>query len=179
MISTTSSCVLLMPWQSFIVGCVGYILYVIVSYICSRIELQDPLDTAAIHFTSGFLSMLSVIISSPKTVEEVYRYIQSIEEINNPKKIPITPFVYKGAGYVFGFQLLGIVLICAWSMLWIYIILKLIPEKYREIPLSQRAVPNFFMLQQSPSWLKIFYYKNGKQKIPTINGPQDINRDIN
>ena len=95
LVAITAPCGNVTPWASFIIGLVGGLLYVGFSEMVNKVKVDDPLDAFAVHYGAGLWGVLSVGL---------------FDKTNGA--------FYGAGGRQFGIQLLGCVVITAWTGAW-------------------------------------------------------------
>jgi Amt family ammonium transporter len=103
-VSVTASCAYVEPYAAFIIGMVGAGVYQGASALLMRLQIDDPLDAAPVHFFCGVWGVLaSGFFAVESKVIATYGYAEG------------WGLFYGGGGKQFGVQILGIVTISAWS----------------------------------------------------------------
>jgi Amt family ammonium transporter len=103
-VSITASCAFVEPYAAFVIGVVGACVYTGASKLLLRLRIDDPLDASAVHYFSGVWGVLAAgLFAREQYVEAVYGYADGYG------------VVYGGSGKQFGVQLLGVVVISAWT----------------------------------------------------------------
>jgi len=150
LVSTTSSCVFLLPSEAVLVATIGYLVYAGISLLLFKMKCQDPLDGVAIHFGCGLVSMLSVIICDGTTIVNVIKTIQSLEQQHLLQPAKLITFIYYGWAWQLLCQLIAIVVIIVLTALVAYIIFSRIPEHKRNIAVEEQAGSTFYPMGLDP-----------------------------
>ena len=103
-VSITASCAFVEPYAAFVIGVVGASVYMGASKLLLRLGIDDPLDASSVHYFSGVWGVIATgLFAREQYVEEVYGYANGYG------------VMYGGPGKQFGIQLLGVVVISAWT----------------------------------------------------------------
>lgn len=106
-VSITACCALVEPYAAVIIGTVGGCVYTGASMLLLRLKIDDPLDAAPVHLFCGAWGVLAAGFFSTETyVTRTYGYAND------------WGVFYGGSGVQLGVQLLGVVVIFAWSAGW-------------------------------------------------------------
>lgn len=103
LVGVTASCATIKPWGALIVGIVAAVVYYFASNLMLRLKIDDPVDAIAVHGFCGFWGVLSVGI------------------LSSDARIAAAGFAASNAfssGRQFAIQLVGAIVIIAWSLTW-------------------------------------------------------------
>lgn len=103
-VSITAGCALVQAYAAVVIGIVGAFVYTFASKLLHRLQIDDPLDASPVHFFCGMWGVLSVGFFSTETSTELaYTYAND------------WGVFYGGKGYQLGMQVLGVLVIAAWT----------------------------------------------------------------
>ena len=103
-VSITGSCAFVEPYGAFIIGCIGALIYQGSSKMMTRLQIDDPLEAAPVHFFAGMWGVLAGgLFAVESKVIATYGYADG------------WGLFYGGGGKQLGIQVLGVVVIAAWS----------------------------------------------------------------
>jgi len=108
-VAITGACAYVDGWAAILIGVVGFFFYTWCSNNIMKFHIDDPLDAAAVHGSSGLWGVVSVgLLANPKHLDGY------------------GSLFYTGDGRLLGIQLLGAVVIIAWTTAIGIILLKII-----------------------------------------------------
>ncbi|GAB4821129.1 hypothetical protein N2152v2_008175 [Parachlorella kessleri] len=103
-VAITAGCAVVQAYGAFIIGLVAAFVYTFSSILLIKLKIDDPLDAAPVHFFTGAWGVLAVGFFATETSTELaYGYAND------------WGVFYGGKGYQLGLQVLGIVMIAAWT----------------------------------------------------------------
>ncbi|GAB4813391.1 hypothetical protein N2152v2_000437 [Parachlorella kessleri] len=103
-VSITAGCAFVKAYAAFVIGIVAAVVYTFSSKLLLRLRIDDPLDASPIHLFCGMWGILSVgFFATEASTESVYHYAND------------WGVFYGGKGYQLGAQVLGVVVITAWT----------------------------------------------------------------
>ncbi|EFA81012.1 ammonium transporter [Heterostelium album PN500] len=107
LVSASASCSMVDPWAGFVIGCVSSFVYLGTSKLLLKLRIDDPLDSAPIHFSCGMWGAISVGLFATQ---------------NDLEKLLVRPtnsygLFYGGGVEQLGVQLLGVVCVALWCFL--------------------------------------------------------------
>lgn len=104
-VAITAPCAFVQSYAAFIIGLVAAFVYTGCSMLMLKLRIDDPLDAVAVHFGCGAWGVLSVgFFATETSTTLVYGYAND------------WGVFYGGKGYQLGMQVLGVVMIAAWSI---------------------------------------------------------------
>jgi len=107
LVAATPTCGYMAPWACLITGLLAGVAYLGCSRLLLKLQIDDPLDSTAVHLSSGMLgTLMNGALARPQYVEELMGS-------------RCGGFVYSGqGGMLLGMQLLGVTVILAWTVAW-------------------------------------------------------------
>jgi len=117
LVSATASCGYVAPWAAVVIGVVSGSAYIFCSRLMLRLQIDDPLDSTAVHLCGGLVgTLLNGMFAEP-----YYLSLLLSSECGG--------FIYTTTGgNQLGMQLLGMVLCVSWSTA--FSLLVFLPLKY-------------------------------------------------
>lgn len=105
LVSITAACPVVQPWAAVIIGMLAAPVYIASSLALKRLEIDDPLDAAPVHFFCGMWGVLAVGLFADKelTAGAYGTYLEGYGVFMG------------GDGVQLGVQMLAVVVIGAWS----------------------------------------------------------------
>ncbi|GAB4818259.1 hypothetical protein N2152v2_005305 [Parachlorella kessleri] len=103
-VSITAGCALVQEYAAVVIGIGGALVYTASSKLLLRLRIDDPLDASPVHFFCGMWGLLAPgFFATQTSTEQVYTYARD------------WGVFYGGQGYQLGVQVLGVVVIAAWT----------------------------------------------------------------
>ncbi|EFN53469.1 hypothetical protein CHLNCDRAFT_136742 [Chlorella variabilis] len=103
-VSITAGCALVQSYAAVIIGAIGALIYTTFTKVLLKFQIDDPVEAAPVHFFCGAWGLLSVgFFATQTSTEMAYGYADD------------WGVFYGGSGKQLGMQVLGIVVIAAWS----------------------------------------------------------------
>eukprot|EP01133_Synstelium_polycarpum_P001172 gene1172-1345_t len=107
LVASSAACATVEPWCGFVIGCVTSFVYLGSSHLLLKLRIDDPLDSAPIHFSCGIWGTIAVgLFSSRSDMEAVLRHPTHVYGL-----------FYGGGVEQLGIQLLAIVVVGLWCFL--------------------------------------------------------------
>lgn len=101
LVGVTASCAVVNPWHAFVIGISSSWVYMLAHYLTLKLKIDDPLDAAPLHGCTGAWGLLCVGIFCTDVDVRYAGY----PNVNNAC----------GRGEQFGVQVVGMVIIAAWT----------------------------------------------------------------
>lgn len=103
-VSITASCALVEPYAAFVIGLISALVYLGSSKLLLALQIDDPLDASPVHLFCGCWGVIAAgFFAVEGKVKSVYGYAGG------------WGVLYGGGGTQLGIQVLGAVVIAAWS----------------------------------------------------------------
>ncbi|KAI8468765.1 MAG: ammonium transporter AmtB-like domain-containing protein [Monoraphidium minutum] len=129
-VSITAGAAVLEPWAALIAGGIGAIVFDFTCYLWLKMRIDDPLCASPMHGICGaWACLVTGLLAAPHYVDQAYL---------NGK---FGAFYPGGGGHLFGCQVVGVLVIAAWTCFWsglLFFILKLF-NKIRISPEEEQA----------------------------------------
>ncbi|KAI3431805.1 hypothetical protein D9Q98_010558 [Chlorella vulgaris] len=104
LVSITAPCAMVTTYGAAVIGIVGGLVYSASSRLLVRLKVDDPVDAAPVHFFCGAWGVLSVgFFATETSTAAAYTYAAD------------WGVFYGGSGKQLGMQLLGVVVLSAWT----------------------------------------------------------------
>lgn len=110
LVAITSSCHQIQPWAASVIGVEATIAYFLWEKLLKRLDIDDPLSVTSVHLMGGSLGVLNQGLFGDSGIAETSGL-----------------FMY-GHFKQFGIQLLGLICIFGWVILWVCILAKLLDK---------------------------------------------------
>eukprot|EP00285_Hemiselmis_virescens_P019701 CAMPEP_0173377256 /NCGR_PEP_ID=MMETSP1356-20130122/455_1 /TAXON_ID=77927 ORGANISM="Hemiselmis virescens, Strain PCC157" /NCGR_SAMPLE_ID=MMETSP1356 /ASSEMBLY_ACC=CAM_ASM_000847 /LENGTH=543 /DNA_ID=CAMNT_0014329907 /DNA_START=16 /DNA_END=1647 /DNA_ORIENTATION=- len=101
LVGITAPCSIVDPWHAFLIGITSAIVYMGAHYLLLKLNIDDPLDAAAVHGATGAWGLLCVGIFCTDANVQYAAY----PNVNDAC----------GRGEQFGVQVVGMLAICTWT----------------------------------------------------------------
>eukprot|EP00002_Diphylleia_rotans_P030126 TRINITY_DN6174_c0_g1_i1.p1 TRINITY_DN6174_c0_g1~~TRINITY_DN6174_c0_g1_i1.p1 ORF type:complete len:507 (+),score=87.93 TRINITY_DN6174_c0_g1_i1:90-1610(+) len=113
LVSVTGPCAVVEPWAAAVIGIVGAVVYCGSVLLLEKMQIDDPLEAAAVH---GFCGMWGVISTG------LFATAENIQTVYGLKSKPDQyGLFYGGGGEQLGVQLLMLLCLVTWSVVTSYI----------------------------------------------------------
>eukprot|EP00899_Mesostigma_viride_P021599 jgi/Mesvir1/29440/Mv23021-RA.1 len=108
LVSITAGCAVITPWGGILVGAVGAVVFKLSSMLLLKLRIDDPLDAFPMH---GCCGMWGVFVVGWMAREQFVMDAYGKSDNTNPHGV-----FYGGKFKLLGVQMLGIVVIIAWTV---------------------------------------------------------------
>jgi Amt family ammonium transporter len=120
LVSITGGCGVVYLGSGFVIGAVGGVLYKLGSRALRHLRIDDPVDATPVHLGCGIWGCIAVgFFAASDLVELAYPTLP-------PSHVGL---FYGGSGSLLGMQLLGVLLMVAWSGGWAFVIFGLLVRR--------------------------------------------------
>eukprot|EP00210_Caulerpa_lentillifera_P004143 g3949.t1 len=129
LVSITAGCAVVEPYAAFIIGSLGSSAYYGSRWVLEKIQIDDPLDASPVHFVAGIVGTIAVGFFAK--FEHVKRRYEN-DNTNSSSNHNITRddvdvgVFYGGNGTQLGVQILGTLVIAAWTCTINYILFSVL-----------------------------------------------------
>ncbi|XP_028414397.1 putative ammonium transporter 1 [Dendronephthya gigantea] len=151
MVCICAGCNNVHPWAGFVIGLVAGVVFMAWSFLIEKMKIDDPLDAVAVHYGAGFWGVIAVTLFNKES-----GVFYDWDEL-----------AFKRLGW----NLLGAIVISAWSLIWgliIFMSLKLfkILRVPSEIEIKGLDVPK----HGEPAYPYSSYGDGWGENPPKVNG---------